>query len=277
VLPLSEGDQAMRHVYRSRWPFILAAGFVGPALLAIAALFTGAFTVRQRHEPVGTRLQVMAADPLAASVSPTPRVQPYVPFAQLRPAQQTCLQAAGLKGQYEAARNTPLAQGLLNGLAACIDHGEGHPPPPSLPYPQLLATPSTPIAPAEPIPSRPAGAGTIVEAGDHSSKIAIVENVWIEGSGSSQITVVAGALRAERDNGRLDLSQGFVEVRARTGTTHPSGRFLTPLAVGPVRIVDAVGEVLTLQASNGTQFYFDVASGRYLTGPAAGASPAAQP
>lgn len=41
-------------------------------------------------------------------------------------------------------------------------------------------------------------------------------------------------------------------------------RYNTPTLNGPVQITDAVGERLTLQADDGTTFYFDVATRQWV-------------
>ena len=60
-----------------------------------------------------------------------------------------------------------------------------------------------------------------------------------------------------------DPSQGAVMVTP-VAAGQRGGRYLTPTKHGAVRVVDAVGEVLELEAEDGTTFYFDVPSRKFL-------------
>jgi hypothetical protein len=103
-----------------------------------------------------------------------------------------------------------------------------------------------------------AGQGSIVETGlAPFSSAFLVENHWYESRSTGQVIVYAGARRT-------DLSQGILVVVV-SDALNQNGSYLTPSRVGAVRVIAANGERLTLAASNGTEFTFDVTSRQFVS------------
>lgn len=98
------------------------------------------------------------------------------------------------------------------------------------------------------------------------------ENAWYTDSEGGRVRTVAYAGAVKEPGGRTTM-QG--EVLVRVIRVAPQQLFnyevvqsdvvLTPVQVGAVRIVDAVGERLILQAKDGTTFYFDVPARRFVS------------
>jgi hypothetical protein len=63
-----------------------------------------------------------------------------------------------------------------------------------------------------------------------------------------------------------DPTQGLVVVHVITLIRQPTewNLYQTPTKAGPVTITDAVGERLTLEAPDGTRFYFEVATRQWV-------------
>jgi hypothetical protein len=121
----------------------------------------------------------------------------------------------------------------------------------------------------------PAGAGTIRKIGCEQNYrgYGLQSNAWIEKLPDRTLLICAGA--------RPDApSQGWLFITVDDPKGHPLPKdqqllnpfFPTPTKAGLVIITDAVGEVLTLQAKDGTLFYFDVGSLKYVDGPPAPAA-----
>src|SRR5215204_5183528 len=65
-----------------------------------------------------------------------------------------------------------------------------------------------------------------------------------------------------------DLAQGAIRVITSTLSRRTYGTWqtlTTPVRIGPIRIVDSAGLQLTLQAADGTRFYFDLITRQWLT------------
>lgn len=107
----------------------------------------------------------------------------------------------------------------------------------------------------------PAGTGMILEDGmvDLQSKAGSFKNQWYKQLDNGEIRVYAGAEK------RAPL-QGLIVVSVRM---RPQPRsiesYRTALQVGPVRVVSASGDQLTLRADGGTLFYFDLATRQWVT------------
>ncbi len=129
--------------------------------------------------------------------------------------------------------------------------------------PNSQPTPQPPPSPWPQIARIPAGAGTIIDA-PFPLKGLTSRNQWYEVKDGKSITAYAGA-----EGYAFDPSQGVVLVVVETLDFQPvpsaGGTYRTPVKAGPVRIVGAEGEVLTLVAEDGTKFLFDVASRRFLS------------
>ena len=136
------------------------------------------------------------------------------------------------------------------------------------------------------IPGTPAGAGTIVVGvGPFSPIDYYIENRWYEDTdgGSTRTSVWAGAV-AEAGGERSQKGIVLVQVTrrypqdndTRTALVEFTSR-LTPCQGGPVRVVDAVGEVLTLLSASGHTFTFDVPARQFLPPPGATPTPTPNP
>jgi hypothetical protein len=123
-----------------------------------------------------------------------------------------------------------------------------------------------PLGPQAPTPQFPgvqtvnAGAGVIIEssAAPPGEKNAVWINLWQEQGDSYAVGVYAGGVAD-------DPTQGLV-VWVRSGPAPEfsdvvSREILTPRRAGPVNVVAANGEVLTLLAADGTTFTFDASTG----------------
>jgi hypothetical protein len=79
-----------------------------------------------------------------------------------------------------------------------------------------------------------------------------IENVWQE-------KVLGGYVQAYAGSLAKDSTQGIVIVLSESPGLE-GGRFLTPQKSGAVRIVEADGFRLVLQANGGETYYFDIPS-----------------
>ena len=95
------------------------------------------------------------------------------------------------------------------------------------------------------------------------------QNYWYEQRGGNDIIAYAGA-------SKQDPSQGIVWIVVYSSTpgipggaqphSNASAPYPTPVKAGPVRVVSAIGEVLTLASDSGQTFTFDVASRTFVSG-----------
>jgi hypothetical protein len=101
-----------------------------------------------------------------------------------------------------------------------------------------------------------------------------IQNSWWETTDDYVIRVYAGGysqdlidiLKNEGISVRGDPSQGVVAEDVWTKDyqlTDKGKMFLTPTNNGSVRVIDAKGEILYLQADDGTNFTFDVSKGEF--------------
>jgi len=139
-----------------------------------------------------------------------------------------------------------------------------------LPPPNSKSVPtSEPPVPAN-IARRAAGAGTIVENGlaPLPAMAYVIVNSWYQETGNKRTIVYAGA-RRDDPGASTGAAQGIVVVMVETLDHHAlpqaGGEYPTPTQVGAVSIVDGNGMQLTLAAEDGTAFFFDVASGKFIT------------
>ncbi len=127
--------------------------------------------------------------------------------------------------------------------------------------------PPTRQPPSSPLPDNilriPAGAGTIVEEGlaPFPSSAYLFQNSWHEAQGDQTIIVYAGVEAHDRSQG---LAVVLVDLDYKP-VPGAGGFYLTPSKSGSVRIVDAQGLLLPLDAKDGTRFLFDVASRQFLS------------
>ena len=102
-------------------------------------------------------------------------------------------------------------------------------------------------------------------------------NRWLQQLADHSVLVCSGTRKPGESIGAL-----FVELWSADGKRlvpadkqPPVQWFPTPSVHGPVTITGATGEVLTLQATDGTLFYFDVGKLAYVDGPPAESTPTA--
>mgnify|MGYP005841074065 CR=1 FL=1 len=149
-----------------------------------------------------------------------------------------------------------------------------------------VATPYPTVFPTDILPVTPAGAGVIsLRPGPFSPMDYRIENTWYEDTqgGSRRTYIYAGA----RSGGPGDAAQmGVVIVRVLEifllgNETHINTvqhtAYLTPCQGGPVRVVDALGQTLTLLSASGHTFTFDVPSRQFVPPPHASPSPTPNP
>ncbi len=98
-----------------------------------------------------------------------------------------------------------------------------------------------------------------------------VKNEWVADWENKKLSVIAGALRNAHP-GEQSFAQpwpGLLIIRVwdRYGNVlkDERGEYFTPIRVGAVQIVDAIGIKLYLVAEDGTAFVFDVATREYLS------------
>jgi hypothetical protein len=87
-------------------------------------------------------------------------------------------------------------------------------------------------------------------------------NLWVERLPDRNIGVFAGG-----DGYIGDPTQGLLVIIIKSPDRVPIGpveTYRTPTKAGPGTITDAVGERLTLEAADGTRFYFDVATRQWV-------------
>jgi hypothetical protein len=168
---------------------------------------------------------------LSAAETPTPYPSDYPPIKQTREAEE--------RQTGEAWALTPFPTGTI------------------WDFPIVTWT-AIPDEAVDKFPVTPAGDGNIIYRGADTAigrilGIAVV-NRWVEEASDRTFDVLAGA-------DMLDGTQGmvFVVESLPDGTDlSDGGYYLTPIKAGPVRVVDAQGERLILNAEDGTTFYFDV-------------------
>lgn len=116
-------------------------------------------------------------------------------------------------------------------------------------------------------PRRVAGAGLIIYGIQAvvSPEVFLQTNTWYEYKNERYLYVFGGSERIPA--GSPDSSQGAILIdildQYRRHTTE-GGIYETPTKNGPVTIVDAQGEQLTLVAQDGTIFFFNVASRTFV-------------
>ncbi len=155
----------------------------------------------------------------------------------------------------------PEKRALLEAQDRAIATAQAGPKPPKDPRDSKGNVPQAAPPPPRPgsQPRRLAGAGTIIETGlaPFPAQQFFGQNRWVETKGGNDVVVYAGA------DGE-DPSQGVVVVQVtRNHAGIDGGAFPTPRKAGAVRVTGAQGEVLTLTATDGTTFTFDVASRRF--------------
>jgi hypothetical protein len=237
-LPISRHHRFLGLALGLALTFVLLAGIVG--LVTVLAPAAGS--------------ELLGAIPPQAAVTPT--VSGETQCAKLYP----------LDGRGSAAAQ----QAQQKRYDACVQaYNTRLTPKPALPLQLTLEAPRTIFAPTAVVPRTPAGAGTILESGASPlSSMYVIENSWISEANGRKYLVFSGAEREEGPPQPRSTMQGIVVVWVSTLSgqgLHEGGYFSTPVEKGPVRIVGAQGQRLILQADDGTTFYFDVASYRFVS------------
>jgi hypothetical protein len=123
--------------------------------------------------------------------------------------------------------------------------------------------PTSTRLPKIPLQGTPAGSGVIVldyasTSSDIRRIVALNLSHWVQEKGEDYVTVYVGTLIADR-------SQGVVYV-IRSDNGIPWDKWYeTPSKAGGLNIMGAQGDTLILRSNNGTTFYFDVASEKFLS------------
>ena len=251
---------------------LLVVGVTGGLVLAAVAQRS----VRRGSGPAGGSTASTVAQRLATAATPTDP-------SHLSPAEVYCLRVLGAEEEYR--RDPVKRQGLQNGIVDCVQY-YNHP---VVNSPAALLRPiGTPYVcnPQAYRHGRPLGGGELTDEGSTGFGMGYkLLNSWLRIDQGNAVIVYAGTRRA--GPAAQDYSQGVVIVqeyrdfpcRDNHGwTTGSPTDYLTPGRNGEVRIIDAVGETLKLQAEDGTLFYFDVATRQYVANfPATGGTPAATP
>jgi hypothetical protein len=137
------------------------------------------------------------------------------------------------------------------------------PPPGASPIPRT-PTPAT-------IGRQPAGAGFIVDdfVPPFAAMSHVITSMWYQESATQRTVVYAGALRDNPGvSPQATQSVVIVEVQTLDGKNLPGGgTYLAPQKVGALKIVNAQGARLILQAETGATFYFDVAARQFVASP----------
>lgn len=137
------------------------------------------------------------------------------------------------------------------------------PPPGPTPVP-ITPTPAT-------IGRQPAGAGFIVDdfTPPFPAMSHIITSMWYQESANQRIIVYAGALRDNPGvSSQATQSVVIVELQTLDGKNLPGGgTYLAPQKAGAMKIVNAQGTRLILQAETGAMFYFDVMTRQFVASP----------
>jgi len=136
---------------------------------------------------------------------------------------------------------------------------------------KMLTTSPTP-GPTDPPPmfiQRPAGVGRLIISASQTCGYNLKcnpQDFWVEKTRDKFITVYAG--HYVHSNGSLE-AQLYIEWSALSDhqLLPGGGVFPVPIPAQDVRIVDAIGEQLTLRTDDGTLLIFDVPSQQYISVP----------
>src|SRR5579859_3283678 len=226
--------------------YLLICTMLGPILLGIAGC-------GQTNQAAVTPVATLTTDSPTSTAIPTPMYLTPLPTPILPPT---------LAYQIQVREATRIA--VLTSVPQATLGPDWTPPP------QAFST-SLPLPPGV---LHPAGAGTILEDGQSSSLLAFghFQNQWFEQRDTQTIRVYAGA-------DAHDDQQGLLVVTIHSPGQQPQEQvFLTPQRAGWIRVVDAVGERLTLQAQNTSLLYFDLPIHQWIPiTPTALPAPSSQP
>lgn len=115
--------------------------------------------------------------------------------------------------------------------------------------------------------SRSAGDGRVVE----SRQVDFVppdgflfENQWYQEAGGYRTTLLAGGEAGQGGNGVVWIGMA---PSGELATLVDQQIYLTPVAFGPIRIVEVDGNFITLASADGARFVFDLAARRFVAWP----------
>jgi hypothetical protein len=123
-----------------------------------------------------------------------------------------------------------------------------------------------PLRTVTPIPIRPtitpAPWPTGITNGPNSlpSEFYIVRNGWQYNLSDIHYIVYAGAIRSDPEQGFITVST--INLVTNIGTSQTD--YMTPTKAGAIQVTGAEGSRLTLEAADGTRFYFDVATRQWV-------------
>ncbi|GEM_PF-1288550 len=141
---------------------------------------------------------------------------------------------------------------------------------------EIALAPRTPILPTlQPTPPggiypTPEVARGIMEFDPGTAKMSVdypstqCTNMWQDVIGDYVTQIYACYQAADPGQAFLTMS-GVPFIPDKPHGPHPSSGHPTPRRVGPVRIIDSQGYRLTVQADDGTRFFFDVETLQYST------------
>jgi hypothetical protein len=135
------------------------------------------------------------------------------------------------------------------GLSAPVAVAPAQDPEPPVRNPE----PPAPPAPPQPVTTKPNGFDTPVPTPRVLQGLAKIENAWQDELDGVRVQVFAGCIPDDQTQGAvwvLEYPQGGAKLHA----------YKTPEPAGCVRIVAADGTLLTLKATTGRDFRFDVAT-----------------
>jgi hypothetical protein len=121
------------------------------------------------------------------------------------------------------------------------------------PFVQLTPDPTEP-----PPPHRETSNGTIYDAApqdDPSGKLLYTVNFWLGSVADHRARVYAGHVKGMPNQGVIVVEVSHPE---QPGGTNPTRMYETPRPAGAVRVMDVTGTHVTLEASDGTNFIFDL-------------------
>ncbi len=239
---------------------------IGAALLMVAL----GLVVTRTTQPPALSVPAYGASPAAATAtgtSPVPTAAGTATQGYLDGLRATAVAIAATLPTASPLPGWPVDKAadiqqrdLMGRAYATANALDPTPPGYRIPHPPTSAVPK----PTEPMWS--AGAGVIYdEAGptEFDKQVHIV-NFWWETMGDERLLVCAG-----RTLSLTEPSQGAILIaleNAATGSIIGTPQmYPTPSRQGYVRVIDAVGERLTLRAEDGALFYFDVPSRQWVS------------
>lgn len=262
--------------YCSLWRRRIGLAYGGAllSLCLVAGCGAGAQTVVESPTPRAPYLQAVSTSP---SIAPAANADTSRPVTSHEPIARPTTDAYSFQATVEAVAtlmptftpyggrpNDPKSEAeqrgeLLRQAAATVvtrDHLE--------PILEPLPTLVPPLTPWPGPATRVAGAGTIIETNACTiHKLTSTRNEWSETIGNQIVGVCAGSAYFGPKRAQIDV-EVFDNITNQV-LVGPDV-YIVPAQVESVRITNAIGETLVLQADNGDFFYFDVSSRQWVSG-----------